>query len=389
MLPTSGPGGTTLTGITQGGNAVSFTTTTVKGQQYAMFPATAGGYQATYSAGGGTQTLSAARTLSVTQDAATVQWQSDQPGTATVELGTSPTALTTEQTVAERTEQHQVSLDGLAPGKTYYYRVSSTDTQGRKQVWPNRSGAPATFTTKAADTKAPLVGSVNALSLPDGTAQVTWTTNEPATSRVSFGTANGALGQDRMDDALVTDHSVVLTGLDADTDYWLRVGSADAAGNSAKSAAPVPLRTEDAGVAVQTAEEFHTGTTSGRMQVGTDGLGELTLQGPGTGSYVSGVIDSALKVDWRRAVVDATRPAGSTVDVEVRTGSTPVPDGSWSSWRAAGQSIGTSGRYLEYRVSLTATSAAVPTVSAVGFTHSGHLRKEQPENRAFLRHGGR
>ena len=53
MLPTTGPGGSTLTAVTRGGTAVPFTTMTVKGQQYAVFPAVGGAHQATYAAGGG------------------------------------------------------------------------------------------------------------------------------------------------------------------------------------------------------------------------------------------------------------------------------------------------------------------------------------------------
>jgi hypothetical protein len=273
-----------------------------------------------------------------------------------------------------------VALDGLASGTTYYYRVSSTDTTGKERFWPNRDGTPASFTTSAADTKAPEVSGVRTLSLPDGTAQVTWTTDEPSTSRVRFGTSRKRLPEDRVDDELARKHMLVVTGLDADRVYWLRVASADASGNVA-DAGPLRLRTVGTGTAVQTAEEFRTGRATGRLRVSSAGLGQLTLRGPGTGSYLSRVIDTGLKVDWRRAVVDADRPAGTTVRVLVRTGPTRKPGGSWSSWREAGGRIATSGRYLQYRVILTASGAAVPSVSAVGFTHNGRPPKESPETR--------
>ena len=50
MLPTAGPNGTQLTGITRAGVTVSTTTTTVKGIEYASFDAAAGSYSATYAA---------------------------------------------------------------------------------------------------------------------------------------------------------------------------------------------------------------------------------------------------------------------------------------------------------------------------------------------------
>jgi len=48
MLPIQGPSGT-LTGITRGGSAVTYTVQTIKGVQYAMFAAATGTFQATYS----------------------------------------------------------------------------------------------------------------------------------------------------------------------------------------------------------------------------------------------------------------------------------------------------------------------------------------------------
>jgi hypothetical protein len=380
MLPATGPNGTTLSSLSRGGTSVTYTLSTVKGQQYAMFPAAGGSYQATYAAAA-PATLSAARTASVTQDSATVQWQTTAPATSTVRVGTSPQALTTTETVAGSSGDHEVALDALTPGETYYYRVSSTDARGRTRVWPARSAAPASFTTDRRDTTAPRVRDVRTLSLPDGTAQVTWTTDEPATSRVDYASGTRSSRGHGIDDALVRRHSLVLTGLAPGRTYRLRVGSADASGNAARPAAAT-LATVGAGVAVQTAQEFRTGTTRGRLYVGTRGLGELTLHGPGTGSYLSEVVDTGRKVDWRQALVKATRPAGSTVSVQVRTGPTPVPDRTWSTWRDAGSRLGTSGRFLQYRVRLTATGRALPSVSAVGFTHTGGLPPQSPEVRA-------
>ena len=47
MLPVQGPTGT-LTGITRAGSPVSYTVQTIKGVQYAFFPAATATYQATY-----------------------------------------------------------------------------------------------------------------------------------------------------------------------------------------------------------------------------------------------------------------------------------------------------------------------------------------------------
>ena len=133
-------------------------------------------------------------------------------------------------------------------------------------------------------------------------------------------------------------------------------------------------------MASQGATEFRTGRSSGALYVSSKGLGALTLRGPGSGTHVSAVIDTAQKVAWRRAVVLANEPPGSRVAVFVRTGGSALPDGTWSAWTRASGPLGLSGRYLQYRVELSASTAAVPSVTAVGFTNSGtrHTESEFP-----------
>lgn len=65
-----------------------------------------------------------------------------------------------------------------------------------------------------------------------GTAVVTWTTDEPATGRVTWGEDNG-YGQTvyPVPNAAVAAQTVTLSGLEPSTEYHLRVWAADAAGN--------------------------------------------------------------------------------------------------------------------------------------------------------------
>jgi hypothetical protein len=52
MLPTAGPNGTQLTGISKGGTAVPYAVNTIKGLDYATFNAGGGSYTATYGSAG-------------------------------------------------------------------------------------------------------------------------------------------------------------------------------------------------------------------------------------------------------------------------------------------------------------------------------------------------
>jgi Domain of unknown function (DUF4082)/Bacterial Ig-like domain/Bacterial Ig domain/Purple acid Phosphatase, N-terminal domain len=99
------------------------------------------------------------------------------------------------------------------------------------------AGAGNYTATYAPDTTAPAISSVNAVAAADGTATVTWTTNEPSDSRVDYGTS-AALGLQSAPDATpVTAHSVRLTGLTPGATYHYRVRSADGAGNASTSPA--------------------------------------------------------------------------------------------------------------------------------------------------------
>ena len=65
---------------------------------------------------------------------------------------------------------------------------------------------------------------------------VSWTTDEPATSQVEYGTSSAYGSATTPDTARTTAHSQTLSGLRSATTYHYRVISTDAAGNTATSA---------------------------------------------------------------------------------------------------------------------------------------------------------
>ncbi|MCP3421037.1 DUF4082 domain-containing protein [Nocardioides pinisoli] len=379
MLPTTGPGGATLTGVRRGSTSVPFTTMTVKGQQYAVFAAVGGAHQATYAPAGGTNQVTAAR--ATTDDAGTTSltWTTSDPGTTVVRLGTSPAALDEEVVVNGRTTEHLAELDGLDPATRYHYVVETRGPDGGVVRWPARGAAPATFTTPGADRRPPSIGGVRVRPMPDGTARITWRTDEPATSRARYGRSGRALDGLGLDDRLSRRHVVVVTGLAPRRGYTVRVGSSDAAGNAAP-ARTVRFRSLAPGMAMFTVEDFRTGETDGRSRLDGRGLGSLTLSGPGSGTYTSRVVDSGRKAGWRRLVLDADEPRGSRILVRVRAGDRPSPDGTWSDWRLAAPGVGLEldGRYVQYAVHLSAGSNSLPTVRGIGLTRTGGPAGTEP-----------
>ncbi|MBK8986876.1 MAG: DUF4082 domain-containing protein [Chloroflexi bacterium] len=109
-------------------------------------------------------------------------------------------------------------------------------------LFPNESFNDANYwvdavfaTALANDTTPPVISNISATPAANGTAVITWNTNEPATSLVGYGTTSGALNLSQSSAASVTSHSILLTGLAANTTYYYKVTSVDAANNSATS----------------------------------------------------------------------------------------------------------------------------------------------------------
>ena len=88
----------------------------------------------------------------------------------------------------------------------------------------------ATTDVIALDTTAPTISGLSVSAITNSTALITWTTNEPATSVVQYGTTT-AYGQTAVDSILTTAHAVQLSGLAPVTTYNYRVRSTDGVGN--------------------------------------------------------------------------------------------------------------------------------------------------------------
>ncbi len=240
MLPKHGPSGD-LFGITRDGQTVSFSSRTIKGVAYAMVAASTGDYEATYGIPAPDTTpptITNVAAAPATDGTAAISWHTDEASTSRVQFGTSPASLTGDVIDGARVTDHGMSLTGLAAGTTYYYRVTSVDAAGNAATSPVTGSAPASFTVPVAppaDTTPPAITNVAAAPTTDGTAAISWHTDEASTSRVQFGTSPASLTGDVTDGARVTDHGMSLSGLAAGTTYYYRVTSVDAAGNAATS----------------------------------------------------------------------------------------------------------------------------------------------------------
>jgi len=172
--------------------------------------------------------ISNVKATNITNTTATITWTTDQSSSSQLNYG-----LTTAYTLSSTLDltlvtSHSVTVTGLAPGATYDFDVMSGNYSAVSSTSTNY-----TFTTTG--TAPPtVITNVGSSSVTSGTATITWTTDQVSSSVVNYGTTTG-YGSTASLGALVTTHSVVLTGLTANTNYDFDVVSANAANTSSIS----------------------------------------------------------------------------------------------------------------------------------------------------------
>ena len=79
----------------------------------------------------------------------------------------------------------------------------------------------------------------------------------------------------------------------------------------------------------------------------------------GSSTWTSAVVDAGAVVSWTTLSRDVLAPSGTTVSIQVRSGSTATPGGGWTGWSTVSTSTGSiarSARYLQTRIVSTASS---------------------------------
>jgi hypothetical protein len=121
------------------------------------------------------------------------------------------------------------STTGAADG-VHVLAAVARDTAGNRTT----SAPVSVVVANSVDTTAPVISAVGASGVTSSSATITWTTNEPSDSSVGYGVTN-TYGASASNGALVTSHSVTLSGLAANTLYHYAAASRDAAGNTGTS----------------------------------------------------------------------------------------------------------------------------------------------------------
>lgn len=164
---------------------------------------------------------------------AKIAWKTNEYATTQVFYGVTTGYASSTTLNSARVKDHVEILVGLTAGTLYHYSVKSVDEAGNAAT-----STDATFTTIAVDTTPPAISAVSATSTSATSTTILWTTNESANSKAYYSTTTplvAATASSTSDTALITAHTLMLTGLTASTTHYFMVESSDLYGNKATS----------------------------------------------------------------------------------------------------------------------------------------------------------
>jgi hypothetical protein len=190
-----------------------------------------------------------------------------------------------------------------APGTYNIVARAADDSVNLETSW-----AGVNITVVPDNATAPVISNVVTSLINNQTVVISWSTDEPSTSKVVFGTSPGSLNQNLTDSAMVTSHSMTLNNLTPNTTYYYRVIDTDEFNNTSTSpqAPQAPRSFSTPAFSDTTIADFMTGTLGAGTYLALSGNGEVTLA-PTLGSEFSG---TSLAEGWS---VASTRAGGSLV----------------------------------------------------------------------------
>lgn len=167
-----------------------------------------------------------------------ISWQTNVPATSLLAYRTNGQP-TKEVSDSKMTTEHSVTVEGLYDDSDYTVVAQSRDSQGNLAVSDEQH-----FKT-ALDTRPPKVSKLRVETSIRGVGNeargqmiISWTTDEPATSQISYGKGSSGSSYSSStaeDNALVYEHTVVISDLDTSQVYHLKAVSYDKARNKGES----------------------------------------------------------------------------------------------------------------------------------------------------------
>ncbi len=152
---------------------------------------------------------------SITSNAATISWTTDQPSTSLVNYGASTAYGSSSNQGSTLAMSHSITLTGLTPGTTYNYDVVSANSA-------NASTTSGNFTFATPATPPPVVSAVG-IVVTTTTATIVWTTDQASTTQVKYGPTTAYGSSSPLITMYTTSHAVTLTALTPGTSYYCEI----------------------------------------------------------------------------------------------------------------------------------------------------------------------
>lgn len=189
---------------------------------------------------------------------ATIVWNTDTDSNSSITYATSITTLNSATgTVVTATSlvggppyQHKITLSGLVARTTYWFSVSSTDSDNNTTIDKNNL-AYYSFTTSY-DQKPPVISDISVPVSAPNAIVVYWKTDELADAKLLVGTASSTYATTSWDTVMSITHAVAMSGLTANTTYHYQVRSCDPVGNCTDSADRTVKTAKDGEVTIVT-----------------------------------------------------------------------------------------------------------------------------------------
>lgn len=193
------------------------------------------------SSSGGTVAISNIEFSDIQGTSAVVTWTTDRKANSIViyclEGGTQCETAKDDALVT----QHSVNLTGMEEGKSYHITVKSRMGDEADSPEASQEVSSPLQLTGSIDQTAPVISNVKVTNKVSSTtaasAEITWKTDEAATSQVSYGTSQsyGSLQPAQTDTSMDTFHDVTLYGLPINATIHYKVITRDASGNESSS----------------------------------------------------------------------------------------------------------------------------------------------------------